>query len=140
MRQIYIKPKIAEITHPVIMFKLAKSYKKDMEAWQLYTVTRGQWKMDPNKAKEFKYALACDAGLVVEVYEIETWHDCNETMTDQEIGYRKANKLFGGDNGRIEFVGKIAPEEIRKKYKNSNVVAYWGKSQTPFKYVAPNSK
>ena len=85
MREIYIKPKIVEIVHPVIMFKLAKSYKKDMEPWQLYTVTRGQWKMDMDRAKEFKYAFACDAGLVVEVYEIESWHMCNETMSDLEI-------------------------------------------------------
>jgi hypothetical protein len=74
MSQIYIKPKTAEIIHPVIMFKLAKSYKKEMQPWRLYTLTRGQWKMDINNAKQFKYALACDAGLVVEVYEIESWH------------------------------------------------------------------
>jgi hypothetical protein len=140
MSQIYIKPKIAEIIHPVIMFKLAKSYKKEMEPWQLYTVTRGQWKMDINNAKQFKYALACDAGLVVEVYEIESWHQCNETMNEKELLYRRANRLHAGELGRIEFVGKIAPEEIRKQYKKTNVVKYWGKSQTPFKYIEPNNE
>ncbi|MHB1105021.1 MAG: hypothetical protein ACYCZ2_01555 [Lutibacter sp.] len=131
----YIKPKLAEIKHPLIMFKLAKSYKKGMEPWQLYAVTRGQWKMSIKKAKDYKYALACDAGLVVEVYEIESWHPCNETMNEQEKEYRKANKLFAGEEGRIEFVGKIAADEIKKQYFNSNVVKYWGKSQTPFKYI-----
>jgi hypothetical protein len=83
----------------------------------------------------YKYAFACDAGLVVEVYEIESWHSCNETMNEQEKEYRKAHKLFSGEEGRIEFVGKIAPEEIRKQYKNSNVVKYWGRSQKEFKYI-----
>ena len=106
MSQIYIKPKIVEIFHPVIMFKLAKSYSPDIKDLQLYTVTRGQWKMDVNKAKNFKYAFACDAGLVVEVYEIESWHLCNQTMTVEEIEYRKANKLFDQHKDRIEFVGK----------------------------------
>ena len=27
----YIKPKLANIIHPVILFKLTKSYKEDME-------------------------------------------------------------------------------------------------------------
>ena len=137
MRQIYIKPKLANIVHPVIMFKLAKSYKRGMEPWQLYAVTRGQWKMNIKNAQEYKYAFACDAGLVVEVYEIESWHPCNDSMNDQEKQYRKANNLFAGEEGRIEFLGKIAPEEIRKQYLNSNVVEYWGRSQTPFKYVMP---
>ena len=128
----YIKPKLAEITEPVIMFKLAQSYKKDMEPWQLYAITRGQWKMSAKTVAPYRYAFACDAGLVVEVYEIMTWHNCNETMNEQEKQYRKANGLFSGEAGRIEFIGEIAPDAIRKKYKNSNVVKYWGKSQTPF--------
>ena len=139
MTQYYIKPKLTNIIHPVIMFKLAKSYKKDMEPWQLYAVTRGQWKMNMNNAKDYKYALACDAGLVVEVFEIESWHQCNETMNNQEKEYRKENNLFVGKEGRIEFVGKIAPAEIRKQYFNSNVVKYWDRSQTPFKYVMPST-
>ena len=135
----YIKPKLANIIHLVIMFKLTQGYQQDMEPWQLYTVTRGQWKMDINKAKQFKYALACDAGLVVEVYEIETWHQSNETMSEEELLYRRANRLHAGETGRIEFVGKIAPEEIRRQYNKTNVVKYWGKSQTPFKYIEQNN-
>ena len=135
----YIKPKLANIIHPVIMFKLTQSYEQAMEPWQLYAVTRGQWKMDINKAKQFKYALACDAGLVVEVYEIETWHQSNETMSEEELLYRRAKGLHAGETGRIEFVGKIAPEEIRKQYNKTNVVKYWGRSQTPFKYINPEN-
>ena len=139
MQQIYIKPKLANITHPVILFKLTKSYKKDMEPWQLYAVTRGQWKMNFKNAQNFKYAFACDAGLVVEVFEIESWHACNETMNDLEKSYRKSLQLFNGKEGRIEFVGKIAPESIRKQYKNTNVVKYLGKTQKEFKYITPEN-
>ena len=133
----YVKLKDAKIVHHVIMFKLAKSYKKDMEPWQLYAVTRGQWKMNINIASQYKYAFACDAGHVIEVFEIESWHPCGETMNDQEKQYRKMNNLFAGAKGRIEFIGKVAPDEIRNLYKNTNVKDYWGKSQTPFKYIIP---
>lgn len=139
MAPFYVKPKLANITHPVILFKLTRSYQTDMEPWQLYAVTRGQWKMNMKKAEEYKYAFACDAGLVVEVYEIESWHTCNETMDEREKAYRKAKKLFGNEEGRIEFVGKIAPEEIRKQYRNSNVVADLGKTQKEFKYITPEN-
>ncbi len=137
MTQYYIKPKLANIIHPVIMFKLAKSYKKDMEPWQLYAVTRGQWKMNINIASQYKYAFACDAGHVIEVFEIDSWHKCGETMSVKEKEYRKINGLYVGEEGRIEFIGKVAPDEIRNLYKNTNVKDYWGKSQTPFKYIMP---
>ena len=136
----YIKPRIVEITHPVIMFKLTKSYKTHMEDWKLYTAVRGQWKMDINKAKKFQYAFACDAGLVKEVYEIESWHKADDTMTEKELEFRKVNKLHVSQTDRIEFIGKKAPYEIRKKYCNTNVVKYWGKSQTQFKYIEQNDK
>lgn len=135
--KIFVKLKDAKIVHPVIMFKLAKSYKKDMEPWQLYAVTRGQWKMDINKASQFKYALACDAGHVIEVFEIDSWHKCGKTMSEKEKEYRKINGLYGEEEGRIEFIGKVAPDEIRKLYRDTNVKDYWGSSQTPFKYIMP---
>lgn len=108
-----------------------------MEDWQLYAVTRGQWKMRIEKAAQYKYAFACDGGSVKEVFEIESWHSCGDSMENLEKEYRKTNNLFAGDSGRIEFIGKIAPQEIRKLYVNTNVRDYWGKSQTPFKYVDP---
>ena len=135
MRQPYVKPKKANITHPVILFKLRKSYDKDMEAWQLYAATRGQWDINITKAKDYKYALACNGGLVVEVYQIESWHNSNDSMNERELEFRKHKKLYAGE-GKIEFVGKLAPEEIRKRYKNTNVLEYWGKStRNSFKYV-----
>jgi hypothetical protein len=60
-------------------------------------------------------------------------------MDEREKGYRKANKLFDKEEGRIEFVGKIASEDIRKQYRNSNVVAYLGKTQKEFKYITPKN-
>ena len=87
------------------------------------------------KACEYSYAFSCDAGLVVEVYEIETWHAAGTTMNAEEKNYRKACGLSHGEKERIEFKGKIAPAEIRKLYINTNVKEYWGRSQTPFKYV-----
>ena len=38
--------------------------------------------------------------------------------------------------GRVEFVGKLAPEEIRKRYIDTSVRDYLGKgSQNPCRYV-----
>ena len=114
MKQNYVPPKKANITHPVILFKLTKSYNENMEPWQLYTATRGQWDMNLDQAQKFKYALACDAGLVVEVYEIQSWHKSNETMNEKELAFRRAKNLHAGP-GKLEFVGEIATEEIRKQ-------------------------
>lgn len=97
---------------------------------ELYDVTRGIWAVDINRAKTMKYAFAVYYGLVVEVYSIATWFPAGTTYS-----YR-IDKVEGKFAKRYEFVGNIAPEEIRNKYINKNVSSLFKSgNQNPIMYI-----
>ena len=55
-----------------------------------------------------KYALSEYKGVIVEVYKINKWYECNRSSQD------KTTKGWGFD-------GEVAEEKIRKMYINKSV-------------------
>jgi len=78
-----------------------------------------------------KYVFAVYEGVVREVYEPEQWMKALMTK------YPTRTDLVPEDaKGRIEFIGKIAPEAIRQKYLLGDVTAYTKVSlQAPCLYI-----
>ena len=101
-----------EIKDNIIMFKISNSYKYGMKPNEIYDITRSAWKVNINEAEQYQYALAIYDNVVLEVYEIVQWF---------KGGRITFNSVFEGewkDEERYEFVGRIASEEIRNRYKN----------------------
>ena len=103
-----------EIKDNIIMFKISNSYKYGMKPNEIYDITRSAWKVNINEAEQYQYALAIYDNVVLEVYEIVQWF---------KGGRITFNSVFEGEwknEERYEFVGRIASEEIRKRYKNKS--------------------
>lgn len=77
-----------------------------------YEATRSAWHVRPNKAKEYPYVLSVTNGIVKDVYEVKEW------------------KLCESRNGRAEFDGVVAPDNIRKIFLNKRI---------PSKYIKKGS-
>jgi Uncharacterized protein conserved in bacteria len=93
---------------------------------ELYDTTRGSWKLGENRNKA-KYAFAIYNGTIQEVYEIKGWFKGGDTLRSFE-GY--------GIEDRWEFVGKLAPQDMRKKYNGKSVANEFPKgSQNPIVYL-----
>ncbi len=120
--------KMDDITDPVIMFKITNTYKNGMKPHEVYDITRGVWKIDLNKAKKYKYALAIYDSVVIEVYEMIEWFEKGSTFNC------KAEELKKYEGKRYEFVGKIADDKIRNKYINKSIKALNNNVQTAFLY------
>ncbi|GAA3650057.1 LEM-3-like GIY-YIG domain-containing protein [Asaccharospora irregularis] len=119
-----------DIDENVILIRINQNYRNDLKVNELYDVTRGIWAVDINRAKTMKYAFAVYYGLVVEVYSIATWFPAGTTYS-----YR-IDKVEGKFAKRYEFVGNIAPEEIRNKYINKNVSSLFKSgNQNPIMYI-----
>ena len=117
-----------EIKDNIIMFKISKSYKYGMTPNEIYDITRSAWRVNIEKAKRYKYALAIYDNVVLEVYEIIQWF---------KGGRITFNSVFEGEwkkENRYEFVGRIAGEEIRKRYKNKSVKNLYNHSSHEFRY------
>jgi hypothetical protein len=120
-----------DITHPVLLIRISELYRNKMAAQELYEVTRGVWKLDIERAQSVQCVFAIFEGIVKEVYLAEAWRPAQIT------GYETRAPLLPVDiEGRFEFVGKLAPDDIRKRYIDKSVRDYIMQgSQNPCRYV-----
>lgn len=108
----------AEITEPAILIRINTLYRPGMGHLELYDVTRSAWKVAEKRRNQVEYAFAVFDGVVREVYQVEAWLPAGSTFNHRWNGERTDRHER---EGRWEFVGTLAPEEIRRKYVNRYV-------------------
>ena len=111
-----------------ILIRINELYRPQMTASELYDATRGVWKLGPRRQRA-KYAFAVFEGIIREVYEIKLWLKSGSTFSSRNPhGVRSAN--------RWEFVGRLAPDKLRRRYINRDVSGYFKRgAQSPIIYV-----
>ncbi len=129
--EVFYCPMNADIPDPVVLIRMNELYRNGMSAQELYDATRGVWILSLERARGAKYAFAVFEGIVKEVYEPELWQDARVDS------YETRKDLTPEDGkGRIEFIGKLAPEAIRSKYIDKSVAnSFVFGSQNPCKYI-----
>ena len=127
----YYAAREVRIEHPVLLIRINRLYRHNMPADELYEVTRGVWKVG-RRRERVRYALAVFERVVREVYAVNSWHPGHSTPYQ----YRE-KELSGRDlTGRWEFLGEVAPEEIRARYRGGSVNRYLSPGQqNPIAYV-----
>ena len=123
----YSKQKV-DIEEPSILIRINQEFRYSMTDMELYYFTRGYWKINVSRAQTAKYAFAVYNGIIQEVYAIKTWLKAGESMN---IRGRVENI-----DDRVEFIGNIAEEEIRQKYKFKSVESFFRKGNAnPIMYI-----
>jgi len=110
-----------EVDDPVVLILINKTFYYGMDDLHLYEITRGLWNRFPKNYKSAKYALAVYEGVIQEVYDIAGWFKANSTEYFKREFESKAEDRF-------EFVGRIADESIRNKYKHKSIANTVGRS------------
>ena len=124
----------ADIEENVMLIKINRRYRNDMTDFEIYEVTRGVWRISPETAARIEYVFAVYGGVVLEVYKVAGWFPAGTTQ------YVSRNDLLGeidqALSPRYEFVGKIAAEDIRKKYVHKSVLSISSHgAQNPIRYI-----
>jgi hypothetical protein len=117
-------PRKNSIKDPVIAISINEQFPRCEAEDDLYTCTRGLWKLDPERAERAKYAFAINKGQIKEVYEIEQWLPATKVLTELWIARleRQGRKISADDYlHRYEFIGHLAPKEIREKYVGKKI-------------------
>jgi len=130
IRQLYQgKPIRILKEHAGLAFNLTKTYRSSMSDVELLEATRGTWARIP-KDENLKYAYATYNGIVKEVYEIRQWLPAGT----QQYFYRRRQLGDESLKNRFEFLGVLAQEEIRNRYKGKliDLARSYG---TPFQRV-----
>lgn len=96
---------------------------------ELYDITRGVWKVNKDRAARAKYAFAVYQGIVREVYRISEWLRAGSTFSTQNPHGAEMDR-------RLEFVGTLADDKVRRKYRDKYVGRYFRRgAQNPIAYV-----
>jgi len=130
--EIFYAPTDANVPDPVMLITINRLYRNGMTARELYEATRGVWANHSlERLAGVQLVFAVFEGIVREVYQPEFWrpagtegYDTRPSLTPEDI------------KGRVEFVGKLAPDDVRKRYINNSVRHLIGPgAQNPCKYV-----
>ena len=125
-----------EITEPSILIRINQAFRYSMSDIELYDFTRGQWKINPENAKKVKYGFAIYKGIIQEVYEVFDWYEAGKTFSVRANNINIDSRIEDNLVGRYEFIGNIAKESIRKKYKYKSVDKYFNKGNSnPIMYL-----
>lgn len=125
---------MADIDEPVVAININRQYPRAKNADDLLQATRSMWRLNRDRANRARYAFAVYQGEIKEVYEVEQWIPVTK---ETRRYWREREKLQGDDfqethDGRSEFIGKVAPEAIRKKYVGKRMPVRH--SQNPIRY------
>lgn len=130
------RKELVEIRESAILIRINRTYRESMSKDALYDYTRGRWKLNTERAKNAKYAIAVYKGIVQEVYEIYNWHDAGTTESTRKPSDNPELNSTKSLEGRFEFTGKVAPEEIREKYNSKSVRHYFVRGNSnPINYL-----
>lgn len=131
----YEKSKV-DIIEPAILIRISKLFRYSMSPTELYDFTRGHWKLNPEKAKLAKYAFSIYEGVIQEVYKIHSWFPAGTTFGIQRKNRNSDSNTKDRLSERYEFIGNIAEDNLRKKYKYKTVSHYFKKgSANPIMYI-----
>lgn len=118
-----------DIVDKLMMIRISATYSDALSPLELYGMTRGFWRVDVERARQADYVLAVYQGIVREVYQVADWFPGGATFMQREEDGAWARE-------RYEFVGRIADEPIRQRYRLKNVAHFFPKGcQTPIRYL-----
>jgi hypothetical protein len=107
------------INDPIVGICINEQFPYCKTADDLYTCTRGVWRLSQKRAEHADYAFEVYKGEIKEVFEIERWLPATQAFRDFWLARLKnQGRTIHPDEhvGRYEFIGHLAPESIRKKY------------------------
>ncbi|MGI9297638.1 MAG: LEM-3-like GIY-YIG domain-containing protein [Gammaproteobacteria bacterium] len=132
LREIVVRESAApeNIFHPVLLFRLNRSFRHNMREEEIYEMTRGVWVIGAGRRQTARYAFAVFHGIVRAVFSINAWHKAGTT----EYLFRPREEV---DNPkRWEFTGETAPPEVLNLYLHKSVRKHFTQGQqNPVSFV-----
>ena len=125
-----------DIQHPVLLFRLNKSFHKNMSEEEIYEATRGFWRIGTERRQKAQYAFGVFKGIVRGVFSIYDWHKglSTEYKFRPDIPFDEKNKRqweFTSNKGNT-------PQEIIDMYLHKSVRKHFKKGdQSSFRLVEP---
>lgn len=124
---------IHKFEHNMVLFKINATYGDASKASEmaLYDATRGIWKVSLASVAKVEFAAAVFGGVIREVYRVAAWLPAGSTF------YINPSRDHE-PHGRFEFVGTIAEDAVRNRYRWKSVADLHKRgAANSFSYVGP---
>ena len=117
----------SDFDEPAILIKITNVDSSVLlSRFGLYERVRREWAVSLDRVRNIRLALGVYDGKVVEVYRVAGWFHTGEIMRpDGDIPPAE---------GRVEFVGNLASEELHERYEGRLVTGMFH-GQNPIRYV-----
>ena len=86
----------------ILSIKISTSWKPGLTPQALYDATRRSWKLNRSRIASIDTVLCIAENEVKEVYSVEEWVESQ-------------------DEGRVEFIGHVAPASVRQHWMDTDV-------------------
>ena len=118
----------SDIVEPAILIKITHVDSSVLRSrYELYERVRREWAVSLGRVRNIRLALGVYDSKVVEVYRVAGWFHTGELMRpDGDIPPAE---------GRVEFVGNLASDDLRERYKDRLVTDLFH-GQNPIRYVS----
>lgn len=143
--KIYGAPELSaeDIKHNILVIKINRLYKRDIDKDVLYDAVRGIWRASKEKVKTIDYVFGVYNSLIVAVYKPTEWFVCKEARDKLP---RQDIVLTPKTENRLFFVDKNFEQGLPM---DENAKFYFGKSianlklnqsaQNPITYIFPKA-
>lgn len=93
----------SDIKHRILVIKINKLYKRDMDPNVLYDVVRGVWRASLDRVRTVEYVFGVYNSLIVAVYKPTHWYVCKDApdklpRQDVKLTSKIENRLFFVDD------------------------------------------
>ena len=117
----------SDFDEPTILIKITNVDSSVLSSrFGLYERVRREWAVSLDRVRNIRLALGVHDGKVVEVYRVAGWFHTGEIM--------RCDGDIPPAEGRVEFVGNLASNELRERYTGCLVTDLFH-GQNPVRYV-----
>jgi hypothetical protein len=132
VKRLYNAQLLTALGTDCILININRTYKRGHGVEPIYQATKEIWLISPNRIPHIKYVLSEYRGLIVEVFEVDSWYIKKRTKNKAQKDSNN-NKLLDANGKPIMkvvdvdgygFDGKVAPDAIRNLYINKSVAEH----------------
>lgn len=117
----------SDFDEPTILIKITNVDSSVLSSrFGLYERVRREWAISLDRVRNIRLAIGVYDGKVAEVYRVAGWFHTGEIM--------RCDGDIPPAEGRVEFVGNLASNELRERYKGCLVTDLLH-GQNPVRYV-----
>jgi hypothetical protein len=112
--RLYNAEKLLKINNDCVIININKKYPKGGIGLSIYDATKETWTISKKKLSNIKFVLSEYKGLIVEVFEVESWYE-------KDRGYTTKSKKYGQTKTGYGFKGTVANPNVRDLYINKSI-------------------